>query len=86
MTRVHTIDSQLRRRILGEYEELPGLRLSIRQAARLWNLDLEHCQTALDLLVAEGRLMRSTRNEYCANTFGREQPFRDQWYTRGSAA
>jgi hypothetical protein len=39
------------RRVLAEYEEMPGLRLTPRQAARLFGLDQERCRAVLDLLV-----------------------------------
>jgi len=66
MTRAFAVDLSLCQRILAEYRELPGLRLSVRQAARLWSLEPEYRQETLDLLVAEGWLARSARNQYCA--------------------
>ncbi len=39
------------RRVLAEYDEMPGLKLTVRQAARLFGLDQERCRTVLDLLV-----------------------------------
>lgn len=65
MTRTFVVDRSLCQRILAEYRELPALRLSVRQAARLWSVEPEYCQQTLDLLVAEGWLSRSARNEYC---------------------
>jgi hypothetical protein len=38
-------------RIRGEFLEMPGLRLTVRQAMRLWHLDAETCEAALRLLV-----------------------------------
>jgi hypothetical protein len=38
-------------RIRGEFLEMPGLRLTLRQAMRLWHLDAETCEAALRLLV-----------------------------------
>jgi len=52
-------------RILAEYREMPGLRLTLRQAARLWALDTVDCQAILDTLVAAGSLRRSPKGEYC---------------------
>jgi len=57
-------DSALRLRILAEYREMPGLRLSADQAARLLGLQPEFCVATLDGLVADGRLGRSARGEY----------------------
>ena len=52
-------------RILAEYREMPGLRLTLRQAARLWAMDPVHCQAILDALVASGTLRHSPNGEYC---------------------
>ncbi len=52
-------------RILAEYREMPGLRLTLRQAARLWAMDAVHCQAILDALVASGSLRRDPTGKYC---------------------
>ena len=39
------------RRIQGEFLEMPGLRLTCRQAQRLWNLDALVCESLLAALV-----------------------------------
>jgi DNA-binding IclR family transcriptional regulator len=49
----------LRARIRAEYLEMPGLRLTIPQAARLWNVDRETCLPLLASLVESGFLYRS---------------------------
>lgn len=59
-------DSALCQRVLAEYREMPGLRLSARQAARLWGLEQRDCEDLLQALVSEGRLARSARGEYCS--------------------
>jgi hypothetical protein len=38
---------ELLRRIRGEFREMPGLRLSLEQAMRLWSLDRAACVDAL---------------------------------------
>jgi Fic family protein len=38
-------------RIRGEFLEMPGMRLTLRQAMRLWNLDAATCEAALRHLV-----------------------------------
>jgi hypothetical protein len=38
-------------RVRSEYLELPGLRLTVAQAARLWTLDRATCACLLDALV-----------------------------------
>ena len=39
-------------RARGEYREMPGMRLTIDQAMRLWDLDRKTCQWLLTSLVA----------------------------------
>ena len=65
MTHLAVIDPVLYQRILAEYREMPGLRLSARQAARLWALEPAFCEAVLDGLVGQGHLARSPRGEYC---------------------
>jgi hypothetical protein len=50
--------SDLPARIQAEYSEMPGLRLTIPQAARLWNVDQQRCEQALDSLAEDGFLFR----------------------------
>jgi len=38
-------------RIQGEYQQLPGLRLTMAQAQRLWHLDRTMCRAILAALV-----------------------------------
>jgi hypothetical protein len=42
--------------IRGEFREMPGLTLTLRQASRLWNLEPLTCDVALRILVEEGFL------------------------------
>jgi hypothetical protein len=62
------LDPVLCERILAEYREMPGLRLTIRQAARLWTLDRYQCRTTLDALVVAGWLRRDSTGQYCLRT------------------
>ena len=39
-------------RVRGEFNEMPGLRLTPEQAARLWNIDPRACAEVLTRLVA----------------------------------
>jgi hypothetical protein len=39
-------------RVRGEFNEMPGLRLTPKQAARLWGLDATMCEEVLSRLVA----------------------------------
>jgi hypothetical protein len=44
--------------IRAEYCEMPGLCLTLAQAARLWNVDADQCQHTLEILVRKGFLRR----------------------------
>lgn len=56
MTNVDTVA----RRVLSEFEEMPGMALTLRQASRLFGLDQEVCRTVLDVLV-DSAYLRQTR-------------------------
>lgn len=47
------------RRVKGEYLEMPGLRLTIAQAQRLWGLDRAVCDALLGALVETKFLFRT---------------------------
>ena len=47
-------------RVRGEYLEMPGMQLTIAQAARLWQLDAPVCEAVLNLLVDEGFLLKTS--------------------------
>ena len=51
-------------RARGEYSEMPGLRLTILQAAKLWHLDQATCGNVLDALVREQFLFRTADGAY----------------------
>jgi Fic family protein len=51
-------------RIRSDYFELPGLKLTVVQAARLWGLGVDVATTLLDELVARGFLAR-WGDQYC---------------------
>ena len=50
-------DEALCRRIRAEYLEMPGLTLTLPQAARLFSIDMTRCGRLLDALVASGFLV-----------------------------
>jgi hypothetical protein len=58
-----TAVQQLCTRIACEYLDLPGLALTLPQAAHLWNADPDCCARALDRLVASG-FLRSVGGTY----------------------
>lgn len=51
-------------RIRGEFLEMPGLRLTLEQAARLWHMDAATCSAALMRLVADRFLTRTRHGAY----------------------
>jgi len=46
---LHTLIERAR----SEFNEMPGLRLTLPQASRLWNLDLASCERVIDALVGD---------------------------------
>ena len=60
----------LHARVRGEYREMPGLRLTLPQAARLFNLEPAHCEQVLDALVTDGALS-TNGHEYFGPNAGR---------------
>lgn len=55
-------------RIKGEFREMPGLRLTLGQAQRLWGLDREVCQCLLDVLIDRRYLRRRLDGSYGLNS------------------
>jgi hypothetical protein len=53
-------------RVRGEYYEMPGLKLTVPQACRLWQLDAPTCEVVLGLLVDERFLLRTPEGSYIA--------------------
>jgi len=53
-------------RIRGEYSEMPGLRLTVAQACRLWQVDAATCETVLERLVREAFLYKTDKGRYLA--------------------
>ncbi|MBM3778984.1 MAG: hypothetical protein FJW23_12265 [Acidimicrobiia bacterium] len=56
----------LLRRIRSEYDEMPGLSVTLQQACRLWQIDEPTCRAALDTLVAEHFLRQRRDGAYTA--------------------
>ena len=63
-------DEQLLNRIRGEYLEMPGLRLNIKQAQRLWSLDEPTCTQLLESLAQAGFLAKRGQDIYVRMTDG----------------
>jgi hypothetical protein len=55
---------RLVRRVVSEYQQMPGLRLTVLQARRLFGIDLAACERVLSGLVAIGFLASNSRGLY----------------------
>jgi hypothetical protein len=53
-------------RVRGEYQEMPGLRLTFAQACRLWQMEPLLCDAVLDTLVREQFLFRTLDGAFIA--------------------
>lgn len=51
-------------RIRGEYQEMPGLKLTLPQACRLWQVDTNTCKAVIARLVNDGFLRRTVDGAY----------------------
>ena len=51
-----TDERDLYDRVRGEFREMPGLTLTVRQAARLFSIEPTRCERVLGALVTEGVL------------------------------
>jgi hypothetical protein len=59
-----TVTRVWRNRIGGEYREMPDLKLTPPQAARLWGLDRATAERVLDQLCASRLLSRTADGAY----------------------
>ena len=64
---LHQVE-QLIALIRMEYLEMPDLKLTLRQAARLWDAPAEPCEAALDVLVLSGFLARTKDGAFLRRT------------------
>jgi hypothetical protein len=73
---------QLLPRIVGEYQEMPGLRLTLRQAQRLWALDERTSRELLHALVDRQFLTQLRDGSYVRRDSTRywvPRPLPDDW-------
>lgn len=59
---------KLVQRIREEFEDAPGLRMTLSEAARFWGLDLATCERVLSDLLAAGFLTRGDDQRYRQTT------------------
>lgn len=64
------IESNIQARVRAEFQEMPGMRLTAPQAARLFNLEPTSCSSVLDALVSDGILWTNGR-EFLGRDAGR---------------
>jgi len=64
MTVSSVVTESVLSRVCGEYLEMPGLRLTQKQAQRLWGLDEATCAQVLEFLVEVKFLQRSEVGSY----------------------
>jgi hypothetical protein len=53
-------------RIRGEFREMPGMKVTIDQACRLWNVNEAQCRNAVDALISEGFLLQTPSGAFIA--------------------
>jgi hypothetical protein len=58
-TETPSTDHDVLLRIQGEFLEMPGMRLTLAQAQRLWGLHREFCQALFEALVQRRFLIRT---------------------------
>lgn len=63
-------DVDLLARVYSEYVEMPGLQLTVRQASRLWNLNLSTSELVLERLV-DAAFLRRDGDRYVRADCGR---------------
>jgi hypothetical protein len=64
------VDETLLRRVYAEFLEMPGLRLTLQQAQRLWGLDEAVCRQLMECLVEVKFLCRTGHGLYTRLTDG----------------
>jgi DNA-binding IclR family transcriptional regulator len=57
-------ETDLTRRILAEFREMPGTRLTVAQAARLWAIEGSEAARALERLESAGVLKQTSQGAY----------------------
>jgi hypothetical protein len=56
--------SLLTQRIRREFDEAPGLRLTVAEGVRFWSIDAETCADVLERLLQTGFLVRTADGRY----------------------
>ena len=61
MSRASSLSETVLRRVRAEFLEMPGLKLTISQAQRLWGMDRSTCEALIEELTA-ARFLSWTRD------------------------
>jgi len=61
-------------RIRAEYAEMPGLQLTLAQACRLWQVDVQTGEYLLEKLTHQNFLMRTKSGAFIAASAWRDRP------------
>jgi DNA-binding IclR family transcriptional regulator len=62
-------------RILSEFEDQPGLRLTFSQVQRLWNVTESECRDAVAYLLRSQLLRRDANGRYCLTSLQEFTPW-----------
>ena len=62
----------LARQVRAEYDEMPGLSVTLAQARRLWNADAHCCEAVFSALTASGFLKLTTKGRYVRSSIPRD--------------
>jgi hypothetical protein len=60
-------EQAIRARVSAEFREMPGLRITLAQASRLFSVEPDPCRRVLNGLVARGELSTDGRIFACAD-------------------
>lgn len=74
MASTMSVGADPKRRVRAEFREMPGLRLTVTQASRLFGLDIPECKVVLNRLVDEGFLIQSREGLYARSGNSRQNP------------
>lgn len=64
LTTSHARVGRLMNQVQAEYNEMPGLSVTLRQAQRLWAVDRVTCEEALKRLTASGVLRMTAKGRF----------------------
>ena len=66
---MHTVEHVIER-VVAEFQEMPGMRLTVEQVGRLFGIERSMCQRVLDALVGATVLRLTTDGHYARATDG----------------